>query len=1224
MKFIIQNGLSLKTRVTFFSLIIFITCIWSLAFYTSKMLRRDVQQMLSDQQFSTASFVAGEINRELENRITSLEGIASYLSPAMQGNTLPLQTLQTLLEQRTVFQSLFNAGTFVTGLDGIVIADVPVSAERIGVNFMDRDYIVATLREGKKAISRPVIGKKLMAPVFAIAVPIRDTQGKVVGALAGATDLSKPNFLDKVAQNNYGKTGGYLLAAPQHKLFITGTDKSRIMQPIPAPGINPLLDRYMQGYEGSGIIMDARGVEVLSSAKQIPVAGWFLVARLPTAEAFSPIHSMQRRMLLITICMTLLAGGLTWWMLRRQLAPMLAAAKILSTQANTSLPSQPLPVTHPDEVGELIGGFNLLLEILRQRDEALRENRQQLSNIIEFLPNPTMAIDKNGCVIIWNKAIEALTGITAAEMIGKGDHAYMIPFYGNARVGLLDLIFAEDEEIKSRYPDITRKGDTLTAEAFCNALNDNKGAWIFGKALPLRDTDGNVIGAIESVRDISARKLSETYGKMSREVLQILNEPGGIEESVKRVLAEVKTRTGLDAVGVRLQEGDDFPYFTQEGFSEEFLRKENSLFTCTAEGLARQDKDGSLKLEGACGLVISGMTDPVNQLFTTGGSYWTNDSLAMLGPLSGDDPRPHPRNYCIQQGYSSMALIPIRNQERIIGLIHLNGKQKNCFTLSTVELLEGIATHLGEALMRKRAEEALKKSEARYAATLSVLETGLWDWHIPSGQATFSAVYYRILGYENGELPASYESWRNLVHPEDMRLFEQRLAMSFELGKGFAFDLRMKMKSGDWKWVSLRGRPIERDAKGRALQVVGTLTDITERKLAEKERKTMQAQLQQAQKMEAIGTLAGGIAHDFNNILAAILGYAEMARENSQTGSIAANDIDQVIKASHRAKELVRQILAFSRQDETERIPLQPALIIKETSKLLRSSLPATIDIKLDLDPESVLIMADPTQVHQLLMNLCTNAYHAMEETGGTLSISLKQESPVWDDLVNEPGLQSGNFVRLSISDTGSGIDPEIRERIFEPYFTTKPIGKGTGMGLSIIHGIVKSYGGFVSCYSQPEKGTCFHIYLPVIAETVLSEKKQEDLIQFGNEHILFIDDESIIADMGKNMLESLGYQVTTRTNSLEALTTFQNQPEVFDLVITDQTMPEMTGSDLARRMLQIRPGIPIMLCTGYSSQISEEKALSYGIKCFAAKPLAKKDLATLIRNILDEEKPIF
>ncbi len=396
---------------------------------------------------------------------------------------------------------------------------------------------------------------------------------------------------------------------------------------------------------------------------------------------------------------------------------------------------------------------------------------------------------------------------------------------------------------------------------------------------------------------------------------------------------------------------------------------------------------------------------------------------------------------------------------------------------------------------------------------------------------------------------------------------------------------------------------------------------ITERKRLEKEQKKLQAQLQQAQKMEAIGALAGGIAHDFNNILGAILGYAEMVQEDSPAGSNMRKDIDQVVKASHRAKDLVKQILAFSRQAESDRIPLQPAIIIKEALKMLRASLPTTIAIEQDVESEVELVLADPTQIHQVIVNLCTNAFHAMEETGGTLSVSIKKASLEKNDLGSEPHVQPGDFIQLSIGDTGPGIAPEIREKIFDPYFTTKEIGKGTGMGLAIIHGIVKSYNGFVSCHSRPGEGTVFHVYLPVISDSVVPEPETAplDLPQLGNERILFIDDEDILAEMGKVMLERLGYRVTVRKNSLEALNTFQNQPERFDLVITDQTMPGMTGSDLARRMLQIRPGMPIILCTGYSSLISEDKAKSLGIKGFAMKPLAKKDIAAIIRKVLDE-----
>ncbi len=397
------------------------------------------------------------------------------------------------------------------------------------------------------------------------------------------------------------------------------------------------------------------------------------------------------------------------------------------------------------------------------------------------------------------------------------------------------------------------------------------------------------------------------------------------------------------------------------------------------------------------------------------------------------------------------------------------------------------------------------------------------------------------------------------------------------------------------------------------------LNDITERKKAEKEKETLQSQLLQAQKMEAIGTLAGGIAHDFNNILGAMLGYTEMVRESSSEGSLAARDLDQVLAAGNRAKDLVEQILAFSRQTKTKMISIQPAILVKETIKLLRASIPTTISIKQDIDMHCAPILADPTKIHQILMNLCTNAFHAMEEDGGTLTISLRKKVLSQKDLVTEPGIQPGNFVQLVIGDTGAGIRSELLKKIFEPYFTTKEPGKGTGLGLAIIHGIVTSYGGFISCESKVNEGTVFTINLPASAEQSIPETKPAEAISAGTEHILLVDDEQMLADLGQTMLERLGYTVTVQIDSLEAFRVFENQPDAFDLVITDQTMPGMTGIDMAQRMLRIRPGLPIILCTGYGSPPLQEKVTSLGIKGFALKPMTMKGMTALIRKVLDE-----
>jgi PAS domain S-box-containing protein len=864
---------SLKEKVTIFTLTIFLISIWSLAFYASSTLHNDMEKTLGEQQFSTVSIIASDINDELEERLKSLEMSAAKITPAILGNAA---STQTFLESHISFKRLFNYGCIVMRRDGVAIAEVP-NHGRIGINYSDRDFVIEAL-EGKTTLGKPVMGKRSRSPVLPYATPIRDNQGKVIGVVVGITDMSKPSFLGKITDNSYGKTGGYLLVAPKIRTIVYATDKKRIMEVLPAPGINPLIDSYIQGYEGSGITTrPADGVETLSSAKGIPVAGWYVAALMPTEEAFAPIRAMMWRLLLATIFLTMLVGGLTWWMLKRQLTPVFTTIKVLGTLADTNRLPQPLPITRQDEIGELIGGFNHLLQILGQREVAVRESEERYRNLFENV-REAIFVARDGNLVFLNSRTATQIGYSVEELKSKS---------------FIEFIHPDDREMV-------------------------------------------------------------------------------IENHIKRIKGE--------------------------------------------------------------------------------------------------------------------------------------------------------------------------------------------------------------------EIPNIY-SFR-IIH-----------------------------RDGSVRWAELNSISINWEGKPATLNF---MTDITSRKQAEEFKAKLEAQLQQSQKMEAIGTLAGGIAHDFNNILAVIIGYTELARDRSQKEN-KEQYLQEILMGTERARNLIKQILTFSRQDDhTEKKPLDIKVLLKEAVKFLRSSIPTTVEINHHTTEEDCNIMADPTQMHQVVMNLCTNAAHAMKEAGGILNIELTTPELGKGDIPNYPDLQPGHYVKLTVSDTGYGIDPAIVQRVFEPFFTTKSVDEGTGLGLSVVYGIVKGHGGAINVYSEQGKGAVFHIYLPRIIQAEAMEVEMDKPVIGGTERILFVDDETALVDIGMRMLSSLGYHTTVAESSIAALDKFHAEPHRFDLVITDMTLPKMTGIDLSRKMLKIRPDIPIILSSGIKDHETEAQATSLGIKAYVIKPLTRRELALAVRDVLD------
>jgi len=508
----------------------------------------------------------------------------------------------------------------------------------------------------------------------------------------------------------------------------------------------------------------------------------------------------------------------------------------------------------------------------------------------------------------------------------------------------------------------------------------------------------------------------------------------------------------------------------------------------------------------------------------------------------------------------------------------------------------------------RRRETLLQQSEQKFRDLTELLPQVVFETDADINITYTNRHGFELFGYTQADLDKGFGLAR-LASPEDRtRIMESAKTRMAGGDDSVSNEYKMIRKDGFAIPVLIYWSPIKQD--GNTLGLRGVLVNISERK-------KLETQLRQVQKMEAIGTLAGGIAHDFNNILSAVIGYAELALDNVEKGSILEDYLQEIFTAGNRAKDLVKQILTFARQVDEEIKPVKVITVAKEALKLLRASIPASIEIRQHLESDS-LIMGDPTQIHQIFMNLCTNAAHAMEERGGEMEIGLVDVELDDSSPLTLNGLKAGSYMKINVSDTGPGISPDIIDSIFEPYFSTKDVGEGTGMGLAMVHGIVESYGGKITAESEFGKGTTLLIYLPITKRRDFKRSFEEEKLPSGNERILLVDDELPIVKIGSRILETLGYHVTVRTSSVEALELFRSRPNDFDLVITDMTMPNMKGDKLADELMGIRPDIPVILCTGYSKNISDESAADIGIKAFAYKPIVKADLAKTVRKVFD------
>jgi PAS domain S-box-containing protein len=655
-------------------------------------------------------------------------------------------------------------------------------------------------------------------------------------------------------------------------------------------------------------------------------------------------------------------------------------------------------------------------------EEGLRESRRRLADIIDFLPDATLGIDKDKRVIIWNKAIEEMTGVSAAEMIGRGDHAYTIPFYGEARPHLMDLVFDDEAEVAARYPNLQRSGETLIAEVYCPALYNGRGAWVYAKASPLHDQFGKVIGAIESIRDISEGKRAEEALRASEALLAAIVE------------------TAKDSIFV----------------------KDTSL-------RYRKANQGMASLLGMASEYIVGRTD---------------------SDLFGAELAPH-----------------IEAVDRRV----LAGESVEEFTAKPVG------------------------GQARHFHTIKV--------------------------------------------------------------------------------------PL-RDSQGEIVGLCGIARDVTSQKRAEEEKEKLEAQLRQAQKMEAVGTLAGGVAHDFNNLLQGIIGYADILLRKKKTSDPEYSSLEAIQKAGERAAVLVRQLLLFSRKEEQGQRPVDLNREVQQARSRLERAIPKMIDIEIRSGSRLRTVNANPVQLEQILLNLGTNAADAMVK-GGRLVIETANVNLDDEYARNHLGARPGQYVLLTVSDTGQGMDQETVRNIFDPYFTTKGLGKGTGLGLASVYGMVKSHDGYIACDSQIGQGTTFRIYLPALAVTDTYQEEQHvpEPGPCGNETILVVDDEESIREFASRILMEFGYRVLTAAGGEEALELYSGRSQAIDLVIMDIGLPGLGGQSCLEKLKRINPEAKVLAASGYPINHLATKALAAGADGYLAKPYSLVELLNKVRSVMDLEK---
>ncbi len=813
-----------------------------------------------------------------------------------------------------------------------------------------------------------------------------------------------------------------------------------------------------------------------------------------------------------------------------------------------------------DEHKNIVGIQSTLIDVteLRQRKQQLIENEARWRALIDTLPDLVWLKDVNGVFIACNASFEVFIGKKEAEIIGKDDYAFV------------DRAQADSFRSHDRLA-IEKGGPNINEEELLFA--DGHREIIETIKTPMFTKNGQLIGVLGIGRDITERKLKEKIQATKLRLLDFAADHSH-HDTLRRFLDEVEELTE-SMVG--------FFHFVEED----------------QETLSLQAWSTNT-LENMCSANGVGMHYSISEA-----GVWV-DCVRERNPVIHNDYKGLKHKKGLPEGHAPIVreiVIPVIRGSKIKAILGVGNKRTD-YTARDVEIVDDLANLLWETVVYKRAQEAQRESEEKYRSMMEAMDDGVSIISSDFRIEYLNPGMIRRLGHD-----ATGEFCYMTINDLDKQC---QWCPKDRLQKGESFKSEV-LSPKDGRYYQLSSSPLVH--QDGSISRMTIYTDITYRKEAEEK-------LRQSQRLESIGNLAGGIAHDFNNLLFPIIGYSELLISELPPESLERENVAGIMSAAKRAKDLIQQILSFSRQSEHKLIPIRIQQILAEVIKLCRSTIPANIQIRKDIQPKCREVLADPTQLHQIAMNLITNAYHAVEANNGQISVGLKE---VVIGTGARPGLSlsPGEYACLSVSDTGHGIAQENLGKIFDPYFTTKEQGKGTGLGLSVVYGIIQEHGGGIDVDSVPGKGTTFNVFLPLLKRDARDtvSKAVDTILPTGTESILLVDDEAPIADIESKILTGLGYKVVAHVNSLNALEAFRAAPKAFDVIITDMSMPHMTGVKLAEEAVSIRHDIPVIICTGYSENLDDAKAESIGVKGILMKPCGRVDLAKMIRKVLDEQK---